>query len=320
MEDIDSKIFNLFENFVRDLSKTFPEIKACLYRNYEKEILHENIKIKDSQKIQDFLKKINENKKLIENKDEKLIQDDIEFLEEISFNRLWSKNISETTKNTIWKYLQTFVIININLTSNQELKDALDSIGKSEKINKKTAKELKTLKKLTEDVQNEEKITDENELETMIEGMMGSDIGNIAKEVASSINIEEMFGDVNENTNPMELFSSIMQPDKIGNIFQNINSIMESKVNNGDINKDDLKKQADTMFGVMSKNSMFNNVIGQMNQGMQAQDLGNNETTNETTNETKNESENETKELTKEEKQRLLRQKIKQQQDNRSKN
>ena len=37
--------------------------------------------------------------------------------------------------------------------------------------------------------------------------MMDSDIGNIAKEVASSINIE-VFGDVNENTNPMELFST----------------------------------------------------------------------------------------------------------------
>ena len=43
MEDIDSKVFDLFENFLRDLSKTFPEIKACLYRNYEKEILHEKV-------------------------------------------------------------------------------------------------------------------------------------------------------------------------------------------------------------------------------------------------------------------------------------
>ena len=106
MEGIGPKVFNLFSEFIQDLSKTFPEIKACLYRNYEKEILNNNLKIKDSPKIQEFLKKIDDNKTMIENKDETLFQNDTYFLEEISFNRLWDKNISDNTKNTIWKYFQ----------------------------------------------------------------------------------------------------------------------------------------------------------------------------------------------------------------------
>lgn len=307
MEDIDSKVFDLFENFIRDLSTTFPEIKGCLYRNYEKEILHENnLKIKDSEKIQTFLKQINDNKSLIENKDEKLIQDDICFLEEISFNRLWDKNISNNTKETIWKYLQTFVIININLNSSEQLKNAIESIEKSEKIKKNTANDLKTLKKLTQEVKKETIDTsDENELENMIGGMMDSDIGNIAKEVASSINIEEMFGDVSENTNPMELFSNIMQPDKMQDIFKNIGSVMEKKMEKGELNKEDLKNQADQLFGSLSNNQMFNSVMGQMNQSVNQSPLNNQE---------------DKKELTKEEKQKILREKIKKKQENRSKN
>ena len=269
MEGIGPKVFNLFSEFIQDLSKTFPEIKACLYRNYEKEILNNNLKIKDSPKIQEFLKKIDDNKTMIENKDETLFQNDTYFLEEISFNRLWDKNISDNTKNTIWKYFQTFVIININLKSDQDLHKALESINASKKIKKTTAKELQTLKKLTKDIQKDSPsdISDngnENELENMVSGMMDSDIGNLAKEVASSINIEEMFGNVNENSNPMEIFASIMQPDKMNNIFQNINSIVESKVHKGELDKDSLKHQAENMFGTMSKNPMFNSMMGQM--------------------------------------------------------
>ena len=269
MEGIGPKVFNLFSEFIQDLSKTFPEIKACLYRNYEKEILNNNLKIKDSPKIQEFLKKIDDNKTMIENKDETLFQNDTYFLEEISFNRLWDKNISDNTKNTIWKYFQTFVIININLKSDQDLHKALESINASKKIKKTTAKELQTLKKLTKDIQKDSPsdISDngnENELENMVSGMMDSDIGNLAKEVASSINIEEMFGNVNENSNPMEIFASIMQPDKMNNIFQNIYSIVESKVHKGELDKDSLKDQAENMFGPMSKNPMFNSMMGQM--------------------------------------------------------
>ena len=300
MEDIDQNVFNLFSELIRDLSKTFPEIKACLYRNYEKELLNNNLKIKDSQKIQDFLKKIDDNKVMIENKDETLIQNDIQFLEEISFNRLWEKNISENTKNTIWKYLQTFVIININLKSNQDLHKALESIGESKKIKKKTAKELQTLKKLTEDIQkdNSSNVTEnENELEDMVSGMMNSDIGNLAKEVASTINIEEMFGNVNENSNPMDLFSSIMQPDKMNNIFQNINTIVEKKIEKGELDKDNLKNQAENMFGTMSKNPMFNSVMKEMNP-----------------------ENNSSEELSKEEKKRRLKEKLNQKKKERTNN
>ncbi len=77
---------------------------------------------------------------------------EIEFLEEISFKRLWTKNISNKTRESIWKYLQTFQIININLKSSKDLRNALSQIGTDTEVevDRSTVKDLKKLKKLSE--------------------------------------------------------------------------------------------------------------------------------------------------------------------------
>ena len=301
--DIEKQVFSIFSSFIRDLSKTFPEIKNCLYRNYEQEIVGEDLKLNSCPKIQCFLEKINENSKLIECKDEKFFEIE-DLLEEISFKRLWEKNISDKTKNTIWKYFQTFVIININLNSSKQLQEALSSMNegeiKKEDIkDKQTAKDLKKLKKLAEEVKTEkEKDDDELDLENMLGGLMDSNIGSIAKEVASSMKIDEMFGNIDENSNPMDVMSQLMNPERMGDIFKNINSVMEQKMKNGELSEDILKKEAESMYGDMANNPLFGNLMKQMNpENLRTESK---ETTEST----------ETKELTKEEKKEKLKKKI----------
>jgi hypothetical protein len=299
--DIEKQVFSIFSSFIRDLSKTFPEIKNCLYRNYEKEIVGEDLKLNSCPKIQCFLDKVNENSKMIEDKDKKFFEIE-DILEEISFRNLWMKNISDKTRNTIWKYFQTFTIININLNSSKQLQEALSSMNegeiKKEDIkDKQTAKDLKKLKKLAEEVKTEQD-GDELDLENMLGGLMDSNIGSIAKEVASSMKIDEMFGNIDENSNPMDVMAQMMNPEKMGNIFQNINSVMEGKMKNGELNEDILKKEAESMYGDMANNPLFGNLMKQMNPGNPSTE------TKETTEST------ETKESTKEEKKEKLKKKI----------
>ena len=94
--EIEKQVFSIFSSFIRDLSKTFPEVKNCLYRNYESEITGEDLKLENCPKIKVFLSKIDENNKLITNEDIKFFEVE-DILEEISFQRLWEKNISDTT-------------------------------------------------------------------------------------------------------------------------------------------------------------------------------------------------------------------------------
>ena len=316
--DIEKQVFSIFSSFIRDLSKTFPEIKNCLYRNYEQEMVGEDLKLDSCPKIKCFLGRINENSKMIEDKDEKLFEIE-EILEEISFKRLWSKNISDKTKSTIWKYFQTFTIININLNSSLQLQEALSSmndgeITKEDIKDKQTAKDLKKLKKLAEDVKTE---TDEFDLENMLGGLMDTNIGSIAKEVASSMKIDEMFGNIDENSNPMDIMAKMMDPEKMGNIFKNINNVMEDKMKNGELNEDTLKKEAENMYGDMADNPLFGNLMKQMNPNNPNNPTENSnekETTQETTNETPQLTDKKNDEpvnqLTKEEKKEKLKKKI----------
>lgn len=302
MEEIEKQLFTIFNNFIRDLSKTYPEIKSCLYRNYEYCLVEEDKKLSECPKLEKFLDIINDHEKFITDKNLEFFDLEIELLEEISFKRLWEKNITNKTRESIWKYLQTFQIININLKSNEELREALSQIGTDTvmEVDKSTAKDLKKLKKLSNNVKEKNNTFDgEGELDEMLGGLLDSGIGDIAKEVAKNMNVDEMFGNINENSNPMEVMSQMLNPEKMNSIFQNINSVMEKKVENGELTQDSLKNEAEGMMGKMKENPMFKNMMNGLDQSLN------------------NSSNDNSEELTREQKKEKLRQKIKQKQQNR---
>ena len=300
--EVEKHLFSIFNNFIRDLSKTYPEIKSCLYRNYEDCLINENEtkSLSEFPKLENFLELIDEYEKYIMDKNLEFFDLEVELLEDISFKKLWEKNISNKTRETIWKYLQTFQIININLKSNEQLKEALSKIGKDTtmEVDKKTVKDLKKLKKLSNDIKKE---PGEDELDEMFGGLMDTGIGDIAKEVAQNINVEEIFGDINENSNPMDLMTKMMNPEKMGAIFQNINTVMEKKVEKGEVTKDSLKGEAEGMMNKMSDNPLFSGMMNKM------KDEG----------DTNEETKSEEKELSREEKQKRLREKINEKKNNR---
>lgn len=309
MSEIETKLFSLFSDFIRDLSKVFPEIKNSLYRNYEDCLVESESKsLKDFPKVKRFLELIGDYEKYIVDKNLEFFDLEVEFLEEIRFNRLWEKNISNKTRESIWKYLQTFQLISINLKSSEALNAALEG----DKIDKSTMKDLKKMQKLSEDVQSKGATggaEGENELDQMLGGLMDSGIGEIAKEVAQGLDVESMFGNVDENSNPMELMAQLMNPEKMGAIFNNINSVMEKKMESGELTQDGLKREAEGMMGQMGENPMFKNMMQGMQGVQQASE------SNIDTGDTPRPSNDE--ELSREEKQRRLREKIKQKRDNR---
>ena len=305
MVEVEDQLFSLFSDFIRDLSKTYPEIKSCLYRNYEGCLLEGDKSLSDQPKLEKFLTLIGDHEKMITDKNLEFFDLEVEFLEEISFKILWEKNISNKTRESIWKYLQTFQIININLRSSQQLKDALSQIGTDTEVevNRKTAKDLKKLKKLSSSVKEEIK-GEETDLDQMLGPLMDSGIGDIAKEVAKTMDIEKMFGSIDENSNPMELMAQMMNPEKMGSIFQNINSVMEQKVGTGELTKEGLKGEAEGMMGSLGENPMFKNMMEGLGPTMDQSS-------------TSRDSTLPVQELTKEEKQKKLREKINEKKANR---
>tara|TARA_B000000460_G_C21516760_1_gene393789 strand:+ start:218 stop:1159 length:942 start_codon:yes stop_codon:yes gene_type:complete len=269
--DIHSKTLNIFKGFIDDLIKVFPEHKITLYENYSDILGLETIVVNENIKLKDFLNKIDVISSEITERNEKIFENDLYLLKDISFKELWCSNISDKTKDNIWKYLQSFCLINININSNDKLSEALSDIENKNKVNKKVAKDLQNYKKINEDFAKSS--PSEDELEGFDNILNNTSIGKIAKEITEELNIEEMAdgGDVQQ----------IFNPDNMMKIFSSINSKV---TNNANLNKEDLANEATNICGSMKDNPLFSQLMGMQNMFGNMQQQMNQQGSNEETN------------------------------------
>ena len=109
--EVSKECINLFEKFLTDIIKAFPEYKTPIYNSYESIMTRDEKKtteIKDHPEITDFLKRVNNVEKLITDKNDELFSSDFNLIQGISFKKIWTSSISKKTRAKIWKYLQTF--------------------------------------------------------------------------------------------------------------------------------------------------------------------------------------------------------------------
>ena len=261
--EYDSQVFKMTSSFLRDICKSFPEAKSSIYRNYEDIIVYKSTdKINDFPHLQEFLKIIHEHKDLISQRNHLFFLNDTPLLKDLSLKRVWESSISDNTRNTLWKYLETFSILNISIHSNNELQKALESLHNDEEVHikdKQTAKDLQELKQLTESVTQEakEEKKDDDDMGNLFEnmgdmmgdlsGLMNSNIGSIAKEIAESSDIQDLFSNVDDNSNPMDIMQKLMSGDGMGKIFSNINETIDKKVKSGELSESSLKNEAESM-------------------------------------------------------------------------
>ena len=255
-------INELFNSFIKDIINVFPEYEKRLTKYY-KEVIETKEVDKNHPKIKEFLENIEEVSDKITNKDISLFNDDPIILLNVSFKLIWNSDITDQTKNTIWKYLQTFCIINIQTESTTEkINEVLKLLESNQKVkDKETVKNMKKLKKLNEtfDIQKIEKVIQENP-ETIDKGMNQMDkmfedtsIGKIAKEITEDLDIE---GIVNNGGGIQDLFSG----GGMANIMQSISSKMADKEGQLDTNK--LMEEATNICGSMEGNPLFSSLMG----------------------------------------------------------
>ena len=290
--DIDTKCLSVFKSFISDIIKVFPEYDIKLTDIYGSLLKLETCKIEEQEELQEFLSRVHKLNKKITNKDECIFEEDELILTDISFKNIWTTNISYKTKETIWKYLQTFCLLSINHQSNKDLQDALSSLSDDKTIeitDKKIASDVKKIKKMTENIQ--EPIAEEikndivetnpanpanplegdNPFAQMEQMMQSSEIGKIAQQVSESNNLEEMLGSGNSD-NPLEMFQKLMSGDAMGKIMGSINNVVNEKVESGEINKDNMRNEAEGLYQNMGSNPLFqamNRMQGQQPQAQQ---------------------------------------------------
>lgn len=277
--DINTQCLSVFKSFIADIKKVFPEYEKSIQDTYGSLIELESCKIEDQELLKEFLERVHKLNKKITNKDESLFTEDSLILTDISSKEMWEQNISYKTKETIWKYLQTFCLLSLNHQSNKDLQDALSDLNQEKKVDikdKKVASDVKKIKKMAENIQepiaediNNTPASDENPFSAMEQMMESSEIGKIAKEVSESLDIESMLGG-DEIQDPMMLMQKLMTGDAMGKIMGTIHNVVNDKVENGQLNQDTMRNEAQGMYQNMGNNPLFQ-AMNQMGQGMNQQ-------------------------------------------------
>lgn len=250
----------LFKSFIDDIINVFPEYKGRLL-SYYKGVFE--TKKKDHPKIIEFLKNMNEISEQVTNKDVTLFEKDPIILQNVSFKLIWNSDISDQTRNSIWKYLQTFCIVNIQSESTTEkINDVIKLIDSNEKVkDKETVRNMKKLKKLNEefDIKEIKKIISENpesidqgvnQMDTMFEN---TNIGKIAKEITKDLDIESIVSGGGG-------IEDLLTGGGMANIMKTITSKMGDK--EGQLDTDQLMKEATEICGSMEGNPLFSSLLG----------------------------------------------------------
>jgi hypothetical protein len=214
---------------------------------------------------------------------------DTHFLPNINFSELWTQDISDKTREVIWKYLQ-LILLALMPTINDgnsfgdtaKLFEAIDE----EEFKKKLEETVESMNSMfnfdgesNNDDENNSSQTDgssnpinlENlpnadELHSHINGMLGGKLGKLAQEIAEET-ANELDIDLENATNVNDVFKKLFKnPGKLMSMVKNIGGKLESKIKSGEISETELMKEASSMMGEMHKMPGMNNIKSMLQQ------------------------------------------------------
>ena len=212
------------------------------------------------------------------------------FLPNIEFKELWIEDISDKTRDNIWKYLQLLLFsIITNIDNKNSFGDTLklfEAIDEDEFKNKleETVSGLESIFDLSNN--NFEKNTNNSdtadlsdnifngipnpkEIHDHIHNIMNGKLGQLAKELAEET--AKDFDLTDETINdPKDVFKTLFKnPQKLMNLVKNVGSKLDEKMKSGDIKESELLEEASNMFNNMkgmpgfgsnNMQDMFNNM------------------------------------------------------------
>ena len=262
---IPDEFLKIIKDFVRDIISTFPEYKIFVDKWWK----HEDDVEKNKNSLKFIfnycLKKypprffdiLYQNNDIF--KEDTII--DTEFLPYIHFKNIWHYDISDKTKDTIWKYLQLILFSVVSTLKTQEhfgetaklfnsvdkndfqekLKSSLEDIQKLFVSNDDTT--LNVSEKTSINLNNIPKADTINDhISGLIDGKLGSIAKQIAEETANELNLEKEFENV---TDIKGVFDSLFKnPAKLMNLVKNVSDKLDSRMKSGDINEQEMMSEA----------------------------------------------------------------------------
>ena len=256
--------FNFYlKSFLGELVTIFPEHKETIDNEYS-EVLGAESLIVDTY-VKEYMDSVTPYHSDIAQKNDKLFlgENELKFLRNLDFRGFWTKDLSDSTRENVWKYLQTLYVLGRKIVASDD--------DVNEMLNELNSKDEETLKshqkEMMDMIENMSKITDENRSNNSeVENLFNNGIiSDIAKELTTELDLDKL--DMGNPQNMNEAFSNIMGGGGGNNFFNLISKVgekIQNKVESGQINQGDLISEAQKMMGGLRNpeqmaKSMMNN-------------------------------------------------------------
>ena len=291
-EDPIDNLKKIYYDFTSDLLKTFPE----LAENIDKNLLFilnnnktENNEHEDEDKmktciceLKEFCLKIYPEKFFdILYQNDKLFSHDapLLLLPGIDFNILWKENITDNTRETIWKYLQLILFTIVSDISDSssfgdtaKLFEAINEDDFKSKI-EETINQMHSCFDISgvKDVSNINlnDLPDASFINDHVSGMMDGKLGKLAKEIAQET-AEDLNIDMGNESSVGDVFQNLLkEPNKLMNLVQKVGGKLDEKLKSGELKESELLAEAGEivnkmkdMPGISNLKDMFGNIPG----------------------------------------------------------
>ena len=199
---------------------------------------------------------------------------DTEFLPNIHFKNLWQCEISEKTRETIWKYLQLIMFSIVGTLNNKEafgdtakLFEAINEDDFKSKL-EETLSHMQGLFDLSNNLSEEynsdgvkmENMPNAEEIHEHITGMLDGKLGQLAREIAeeTSNNLNLDFDNVSDMK---DIFQKLIKnPTKLMGLVKTVGDKLDTRIKSGEIKESELISEATEMMNKMKNMPGMGNI------------------------------------------------------------
>jgi hypothetical protein len=291
MSEVPEEFVKVIRDFVGDLKVTFPEYIPFIdkwwkskeqfnYIDEEEDRIkaYEKSEKKSAKLLFDFCKKKLPPRffDILYQNDEMFKEDselDTEFFPKIHFKNLWQCDISEKTRETIWKYLQLMLFAVVGTLDN---KDAFGDTAKlfeainEDEFKSKLQETLSQMQDLFDasgnpsenlgeglspgDLPNAEQINEH--ITGMLDGKIGQLAKEIAEETAANLNME-----FDGATDMKDVFNQLVKnPTKLMGLIKTVGNKLDTKLKSGELKESEMIQEATEIMNKMKNMPGMGNI------------------------------------------------------------
>jgi len=289
--NIPEEFTKVLRDFIGDLIITFPEYvpligtwwKSRDFFNYieseeERNIVYEKSEKESTKILFEFCQKkfpprffdiLYQNNEMFKEESDL----DTEFLPKIHFKNLWQCDISDKTRETIWKYLQLIMFSIVGSLNNKEAfgdtAKLFEAINEDE-FKSKLEETLSHMQNMFDSSGNFPEnmgeglnmgdIPDPNKIQEHITGMLDGKLGQLAREIAEET-AQNLNMDFENTTDMKDVFQKLIKnPTKLMGLVKTVGDKLDTKMKSGDLKESELIAEATDIMNKMKNMPGMGNI------------------------------------------------------------